>query len=337
MKILHVANFNKGRYGRYYYSFDYKLTNGFIRNGHYVYDFCYRDTARTVGILKHKRFGIKKMNAKLLETVANIRPDLLLLGSAELISPETLDNARQICPNIRIALWYVDPLKGQDDKVAYLKLLVEKVDTFFCTSAGSSLAQFNPRNSSNYLPNVVDPSLDSLKNHTKNNFQYDIIFIGSDGHDEKRRKFLKAFSERASQESINLGLFGAQGTDQVRGNKFIETLSQSPMSISIGRITDVKWYTSDRIGQLTGNGLLTFSSEVNDFRTLYNDDELVYFGDVDDLIEKVLYFKNNDQERQRIAENGYNRAHQCYGVERVTRFIEEQTFDRLSEDYEWIE
>lgn len=337
MKVLHVGNFNKSRYGLTYYSFDYKLNNGFIRNNHAVYDFSYRDTARTVGLLRHKRFGIKKMNAKLLETVGNVMPELLLLGSAELIAPDTLDKARQICPKMHIALWYVDPLKGQDDKVAYLKLLVEKVDTFFCTSAGTLLAQFNPRKSSHYLPNVVDSSLDSLKNHTKTEFEYDLIFIGSDKHDSKRRKFLTTFSERAKQASIKLGFFGAQGFPPVRGSRFIDTLALSPMSLSIGRIIDVKWYTSDRIGQLTGNGLLTFSSEVSDFRTLYNDDEIVYFTDIDDLIEKVLYFKNNDKERQRIAQNGYERAHRCYNVQRVAKFIEEQTFDRLSEDYEWLE
>ena len=337
MKIIHVGNFNKGRYGLTYYSFDYKLNNGFIRNGHSVYDFSYRDTARAISLLKRKKFGTKKMNARLLETVTNIMPELLLLGNAELIAPETLDEARKICPNIRIALWYVDPLKDQDEKVAYLRLLAEKVDTLFCTSAGSLLSQFKPRKSASYLPNVVDPSIDILKNHNETDFEFDIVFIGSDGHDKKRRQFLQTFLQRARQASIKVGCFGAQGFPPVRGSQFIETLSRSPMSLSIGRIIDVKWYTSDRIGQLTGNGLLTFSSEVLDFRTLYSDNELVYFKDEDDLINKIIYFKNNEQERQRIAKNGYQRAHQCYNSQRVAKFITEETLGTLSEDYEWLE
>ncbi len=336
MKIIHVANFNKGRYGLTYYSFDYKLNNGFIRNGHCVYDFSYRDTARTVSWLKRKKLGTKKMNTRLLETVANIKPELLLLGNAELVAPETLDEARKICPHLKIALWYVDPLVDQDEKVANLRRLVEKVDTLFCTSSGLLLSQFKPRKSASYLPNVVDASIDILKNHTRTDFEFDLIFIGSDGHDNKRRAFLKLLLERAKEASIKVKCFGSQGFPPVRGSDFMDTLARSSMSLSIGRVIDVKWYTSDRIGQLTGNGLLTFSSEVLDFRELYSDDELVYFKDIDDLIEKVLYFKNNDQERQRIAKNGYERSHLCYNVQQVAKYIEEETFGSPSSDYCWL-
>lgn len=338
MKVLHVANFNLGRFGRNYYSFDYKLTNGFIRNGHFVYDFSYRDTARAVSLLNRKKFGTKKMNNKLLDTVTNLKPDLLVLGQAELIFPETLDKAREICPNLRIALWYVDTLKSRDDgKVGRLEPLVEKVDSFFCTSAGPLLSQFKPRRSASYMPNVTDPSIDILTNHKQKKFSHDVVFIGSDRHDAKRRHYLANFITQAKKAAIRVACFGSQGNPYVYGSAFFDALSSAPMSLSIGRITDVKWYTSDRIGQLTGNGLLTFSSEVRDFRELYSDDELVYFSDVDDLIEKILYYKEHDEERQRIAKNGYERAHRCYNVQRVARFIEEETFGRHSEQYEWLE
>lgn len=337
MKVLHVGNFNTSRYGRTYYDFDRKLSNGFIRNGHYVYDFSYRDIARSISWLKRKKAGAKKMNDKFLQAVHNIRPDLVLLGNAELIEPDYIDRLRELQPNLRIALWYVDPLKGQDKKVAYLRKLAEKVDTLFCTSAGELLNQFKPRMNTLFLPNVVDGSIEILKNHTKEKFDIDLVFIGRDSHDERRRTFLEDLLKSNDDHQLNISYFGASGASPVYGAEFFDTLEKSCMGLSINRVDDVKWYTSDRIAQLTGNGLLTFSSEVEGLRELYNEDEIVYFSDHNDLVEKLKYYKRNTKERQRIAANGYQRAHQYYNSQNIAKYIEEATLGVLSRDYPWID
>ena len=67
MKIIHVANFHHNKLGTAYYYADRKISNGFIRSGHYVYDFSYRDEARNCSLLKRKKMGTKKMNQQLIE------------------------------------------------------------------------------------------------------------------------------------------------------------------------------------------------------------------------------------------------------------------------------
>lgn len=58
------------------------------------------------------------------------------------------------------------------------------------------------------------------------------------------------------------------------------------MGLNYSRKNDVTLYSSDRIVQLTGNGLLTFSPRIPGFDQLYTEQEVVYFDDQFDLAEK---------------------------------------------------
>ena len=46
MKILHVSNFGDKHNARLYWNQCFKITNGFTRNGHSVYNFSDRDRSR---------------------------------------------------------------------------------------------------------------------------------------------------------------------------------------------------------------------------------------------------------------------------------------------------
>jgi len=110
MRILHVANFNTYKYGTDLYTTDRKISAGLIQNGHFVYDFSYRDICRNESIFKTTKLGTTKVNQKLLETCDHLCPELLLLGHSELIQADTLETIKQKYPDIKIGLWYVDPL-----------------------------------------------------------------------------------------------------------------------------------------------------------------------------------------------------------------------------------
>ena len=51
------------------------------------------------GTLGIKSFGTNKMNARLLEMLARIEPDILLLGHSEMVSNNTLGRARCLAGN----------------------------------------------------------------------------------------------------------------------------------------------------------------------------------------------------------------------------------------------
>mgnify|MGYP007000108538 len=46
----------------------------------------------------------------------NFKPDLILFGHADLVSPQTLAEIKDDYPNLRMSQWFLDPLnkKGPD-------------------------------------------------------------------------------------------------------------------------------------------------------------------------------------------------------------------------------
>ena len=323
MKILHIANFRLYNSGDRHYATERKISNGFTRNGHSVYDYPYRNMAKYNNILQRKKFGIKKMNNHLLEIVKNLQPELIVLGHAELVSAETLEKMKKINPSIKIILWFVDALY-EKHRIEYIFKLQNFLDAAFITTNPKVVDEFE-QSKFYYMPNVVDESIDIHKNYEKDIFKNDFIFCGSSRKSHNRENIINIINNRL--DKINLKFCGNMGNLNVFGNDYIELLGNSKMALNYNKRNDVSMYSSDRIAQLTGNGLLTFSPRIPDFEKVYTNEEIVYYENEDDLIEKILFYHENSDERKRIAKNGYLKSHLEYNSTKITKFMIDTVFN----------
>ena len=107
MRILHVSNFGDKHNGRLYWNQCFKISNGFIRNGHNVYNFSDRDRSRST--IFNKFSDNEFVQKELLQTIENYRPNLLVLGHADRITNKTLRQIREK-EDIKIIEWNVDNL-----------------------------------------------------------------------------------------------------------------------------------------------------------------------------------------------------------------------------------
>ncbi|MBN2683711.1 MAG: glycosyltransferase family 1 protein [Pontiellaceae bacterium] len=336
MKILHVANFSHLDARTFHYACDRKINTALIRNGHCVFDFSYRDIARAEGLFQHKKWGVPKMNRSLIERVDSFRPDLLLLAHSELISIETLKTIRKKHPSMAVAMWYVDGL-CYPERIAFIKERLPLLDAFFATTAGESLAALKlPHLALAYMPNPVDSSIETGRNFEKDEFQTDFLFCGRDYKEPERQAFVSGLAEKLDFLLAEFrgclgrpGAFGADYTDLLLGTK---------TGLNYSRRNDIQWMTSDRLVHLTGNGILTFCPKVPGMETLFRVDEIVYFDELDDLIDKVRHFHQHDDERKLIAEAGWKRAHEAFSADRIALFMLETIFkENYSQPYEWLD
>ena len=98
---------------------------------------------------------------------------------------------------------------------------------------------------------------------------------------------------------------------------------------------DLYLYSSDRIAQYVGNGLLTFTDKDFSLNKLFTEDEMVFYSGYEDLREKLKYYLDNPKERQRIAKNGWKKAHRAYNERQCAKFILEAAFGDLNSTFEW--
>lgn len=332
MRILHIANFSLFKNETVFYSMDRKISNGLIRNGHFVADFSYRDLAKYKAPLKIKKLGIKKMHESIFKTIDNLKPELILLGHSELIDTSTIKLIKKKYPNLKIAMWWVDWLKN----LASIKNKIDYLDVLFTTTGINAIDKSllnNRKLKIAYLPNMCDDSIECYKAYSKNDFNQDLLFAGR--VDEERELFLNKLSNKLDT-NICFNLFGKRKNTLLLGHKFQEEIGNSRMSLNLSRDHETSLYSSDRIIQLMANGSMVFSKTIPDINLLFEKDEIILFDNINDCQEKIEYYYQNDDLRKEIAYKGWKKAHKSYNSTRVTKFMIEIIFDELySENYEW--
>ena len=109
------------------------------------------------------------------------------------------------------------------------------------------------------------------------------------------------------------------------------------MAINLSRGKPIKYYSSDRLASLLGNGLLTLIHENYKYQDFFTKDEIVTFKNMNDLNKKILYYKNNKQLMKKIASNGHKKAHKIFNNKIISDFIVRKTLGlNIVNRYSWM-
>jgi glycosyltransferase involved in cell wall biosynthesis len=338
LKILHITNFNERFNGRLHYNTSKRINNGLIRLGHNVYQLSDRD------IISSKRSIFnpspkKVLNKKIIEIFHNFNPDLIILGHADSVNLETLKSLKLKKNDLKISQWFLDPLSrnGPDYQNNKKRILdkVEIMDSTFLTSDPGSL-DFKIKNSY-FIPNPADKSFEVL-NNSKKNTKNDIFFAMSHGVHrgnlkpgkyDSREKILKKLLRI---KDIKSDFYGIDNIQPIWGDEFLKKISLSKMGLNLSRGKPLKYYSSDRIAQYMGNGLMTFIHQDTKYSDFFNKNEIVTYKDLDDLINKIKYYIKNDKKRKFIANNGKKKYLKEFCSEKISKFIILKTFRIKSKD-----
>ena len=98
------------------------------------------------------------------------------------------------------------------------------------------------------------------------------------------------------------------------------------MGLNLSRGKPIKYYSSDRITQIIGNGLLTFVDEGTQYRDFFGDNEIVFYKNINDLSEKIQKYCFDDKLRKKVAKNGKAKYMKYFNSTIVSKFILEKTF-----------
>ena len=150
------------------------------------------------------------------------------------------------------------------------------------------------------------------------------------GKIDDREVFLNKLIDR--NKDIKFDIYGMKNIQPIWGSEFIEKISNSNMGLNLSRGRPIKYYSSDRIAQLLGNGLLTFIDEKTQFRNFFNGDEVVFYNNLNDLSEKIHKYKKNINDRKKIARNGKKMYFKFFNSTIVADYILSKTFSYTSKN-----
>ena len=342
-KIMHVTNLNERFDGRLHYNTGRRLNNGFIRNGHNVLTLSDRDIIHNYKSIKDFS-GKQTLQNKIIEAFNNFKPDIVILGHADRVLNSTLSKMREINKDIVFSQWFLDPLSkyGPDHKSNSKRILDKKefLNTTFLTTDPSALSINIPN--SYFMPNPADKSFETLNNFNKN-CPYDVFFAMSHGVHRGQLKSGKGDDrENFINKLINLNkdikfdVYGMNNVQPIWADQFIKKIANSYMGLNLSRGKPIKYYSSDRIVQLVGNGLLTFIDKNTLLTDFFTNKEIVFYKNINDLSYKLNKYKKDKKSGKQIAKRGKVKYLKYFNSDIISEYILSKSFDyKLKQKVIW--
>lgn len=353
-KILHVSHFHLVKPKTCCFSqISFKLTNGLIRNGHFVVNYPDRDLCRTFGFGHMNFWGKRKLQQHFLNYCRFFKPDALVLGHVDTIETETLLQIRQELPHLRVLQRNVDWVNTISENPTVIELGKHNVAninrrlpacdvTLITTADKTLLSQFKKDGKRvGFLPNPVDLSVESARCFETEDLPYDVMFCAGKnslrqfcGKDVKSEDIARMVKAHVSDlHPLFAGLLGAP---LLHANDYQDALATAAMGLNLSRINDTYLYTSDRLAHIMGNGQLAFVDRRVGYQDIFSDDEMAFYSSPEELYDKIDYYKKNPKERMRVAKNGWEKYHRLFNERIIAKYVTDLLFDTFHpEDYSW--
>ena len=341
LKILHVTNFNERHNGRLFYNTGKRINNGLIRLKHSVLEFSDRDIVsyyRNITDLD----GSKKLNKKFIEVISNYVPDIIIFGHADLIKRDTIKFIRETYPEIKMCQWFLDRMDTEWVKnLSRFKYKYDLMDANFCTSNPKTL-KLKIKKPIYYLPNPVDDSFEKLKNYENKFLSKDVFFAMShgvhrgvlkSGKYDNREDFINKLQKLTP--NIKYDLYGMKENQPIWADNFINKISQSKMGLNLSQGKPIKYYSSDRLAQLMGNGLLVFVDKKTKLNDFFSNKEIITYKNINDLAKKIIKYSINDKSRKSIAKRGRDKYFKYFNSTVIAEYILNKSFGIRNKKYFW--
>ena len=110
-------------------------------------------------------------------------------------------------------------------------------------------------------------------------------------------------------------------TSSLSGATFEQCYNKFKMGLNLSRGKPTKYYSSNRIASLMGNGLLTFVDERVQLNDIFNSNEIVFYSNIKELSDKIKFYSNNDKQRIKIAKNGKKKYFKLFNEKRIAEYF----------------
>ena len=193
---------------------------------------------------------------------------------------------------------------------------------------------FLPKKENNFfIPNPSDHSFETLNNFDKS-CSVDVFFalshgvhrgILKSGKIDDRIIFLRNLQKKT--QDVKFDIYGVDKIQPIWADHYFKTISNAKMGLNLSRGEAIKYYSSDRITQIVGNGLVCLIDEKTKYRDYFDNSEMVFYKNENDLSEKILKISRDEKLRKSIGRKGKNKYMKFFNSTKVAEFIINKTLD----------
>ena len=243
----------------------------------------------------------------------------------------TLEKFRILNKNIIISQWNEDPvmpsLEYSRQNIYNINTYSNFVDHNFITTDPSIISNKIKTNNLHFFFVPVDKNIERFDVYNMRP-KKDLFYAMShgvnratlkEGTEDNRINFLDKLVKKIP--NIKYDFYGFSNKQPIWGNDFNNALINSKMGLNLSRGKPTKYYSSNRIASIMGNGLLTFIDSKVQFSDFFNKNEIVFYSNINDLSEKIIYYSKNDKIRKKISENGKKKYFKLFNETKITKYL----------------
>ena len=275
----------------------------------------------------------------MIETFKNYNPDILFFGHTKNLDHDTIDKFKTINKNLIISQWNEDPIMPSLD---YSKKNVENIftyskivdHTFITTHPLELKKQIKDIENTHFFFVPVDKNIecyDVFKLNPKKDLFYAMSHgvnraVLKEGIEDDRINFLNLLVKKIP--NIKYDFYGFANKQPIWGSEFFKSLINSKMALNLSRGKPTKYYSSNRIASIMGNGLLTFIDERVGMSDFFNKNEIIFYRNINDLSDKIKFYSKNDKLRKKIARNGKKKYFKLFNEKKISKYLIDLTIGK---------
>ena len=134
--------------------------------------------------------------------------------------------------------------------------------------------------------------------------------------------------------NIKFDFYGVNNKQPIWADDFIANISNSKIALNLSQGKPLKYYSSDRIAQLMGNGIATLVDKKTKLNKLFSNNEVIFYNSNQDLNKKLNIMIKKNNLRDKLAKKGRLKYHKKYNSTIVADFIISKTFG-INKNYNW--
>jgi len=217
-------------------------------------------------------------------------------------------------PNAKTCMWNVDTRKDIDTW-SHLFPLIRVVDYHFIVDYNfiESWRPFNPN--TYWLPQGVQDEVynkpKSISKIDKIKYACDVCFCG--GRSAAHSNYRAYFMEPIEQMNVDFKQWGCLGAPQVYNEEHNKMVSLSKINIGCSAYPESGRCVSVRNYKILGAGgflLADYGDGLEDLFPIDGPERVLdYYKTPEEIVEKIKYWLNHEDERREIAESGYKWVH----------------------------
>ncbi len=120
-------------------------------------------------------------------------------------------------------------------------------------------------------------------------------------------------------------VYGINNIQPIWADHYFKTIENAKMGLNLSRGDAIKYYSSDRITQIVGNGLVCLIDEKTQYRDFFSDKEMVFYKNINDLSDKILRVSNDEKLRKSLGKNAKDKYMKFFNSTLVAEFIINKT------------